>query len=134
MAQKILSEEQLRKYVEQEVREALINESMNENITDEDGLLAGLAGLMPIIRQVGGIRNLSMESILGVILGQIAVAPILTKLLNTIGIPADGKFGQFIINTAVSAGGAYLGDWVDKKWDLIGLDNIFKGSTPTANA
>lgn len=116
MAQKIMNEGQLREYVEQEVRTALMNEKIDE------GLLSGLAGIAPIVRKVGGVKNLSMESIIGVILGQVAIAPLLTKLLATIGIPADSAFGKFIIQTAVSAGGAYLGDWIDKKWDPIGLN------------
>lgn len=126
MSQKVLNEAQLREYVEQEVRKTLVSEGIDENITDE-GLFSALAGIMPLIKKVGGVKNLSMESVLGVILGQVAIAPILTKLLDAIGIPSNGKFGQFIIKTAVSAGGAYLGDWIDKKWDPIGGDNIFKG-------
>lgn len=118
MAQKVLNEEQMREYVENEVRKALMNEDIDE------GLLSGLGGILPLIKKVGGIKNLSMESIVGVILGQIAIAPILTKLLTSLGIPADGPFGKFIIQTAVSAGGAYLGDWIDKKWDPIGADNF----------
>ena len=121
MAQKVLNEEQMREYIENEVRSALLAEGIDENMTDE-GLISGLAGILPLIRKVGGIKNLSMESIIGVILGQIAIAPLLTKLLAAIGIPADSAFGKFIVQAAVSAGGAYLGDWIDKKWDPIGLD------------
>ena len=131
MAEKRLNEEQMREYVEQEVRKALMNEDIDEGIFGNLG--GALAGIFPLIKKVGGIKNLSMESIAGVILGQIAIAPILTKLLAAMGIPADSKFGQFVINSAVSAGGAYLGDWIDKKWDPIGVDNggflgIGKGS------
>jgi hypothetical protein len=121
MEQKILSEEQMREYVEQEVRKAL----MNENI-DEAGVLSGLLGGV----LGNGFKMPSLEAILGAALGNILIAPLLTKLLNTIGIPADGALGKFIIETAVSAGGAKLGDWIDQKWDPIGLDNIFRGSKP----
>jgi hypothetical protein len=121
MEQKILSEEQMREYVEQEVRRAL----MNENI-DEAGVLSGLLGGV----LGNGFKMPSLEAILGAALGNILIAPLLTKLLNTIGIPADGALGKFIIETAVSAGGAKLGDWIDQKWDPIGLDNIFRGSKP----
>lgn len=120
MAQKVLNEEQMREYIENEVKAALLAEGIDENM--DEGLLSGLAGILPLIKKVGGIKNLSMESIMGVLLGQIAIAPILTKLLTSLGIPADGALGKFIIQTAVSAGGAYLGDWIDKKWDPVGLD------------
>lgn len=115
MAQMKLNEEQMREYVEQEVRKAL----MNENI-DEAGLLSGLLG-----GALGnGFKMPSMEAIIGAVLGNIAIAPLLTKLLNVIGIPADGPLGKFIVETAVTAGGAKLGQWIDEKWDPIGLDNM----------
>lgn len=105
----------MREYVEQEVRKAL----MNENI-DEAGLLSGLLG-----GALGnGFKMPSMEAIIGAVLGNIAIAPLLTKLLNVIGIPADGPLGKFIVETAVTAGGAKLGQWIDEKWDPIGLDNM----------
>lgn len=117
MAQKVLSEEQMREYVEQEVRKAL----MNENI-DEAGLLSGLLG-----GALGnGFKVPSMEAIIGAVLGNVLIAPILTKLLTSLGIPADSPIGKFIVETAVTAGGAKLGDWIDQKSDPIGLDNIFK--------
>ena len=113
-----LNEEQMREYVEQEVRKAL----MNENI-DEAGLLSGLLG-----GALGnGFKMPSMEAIIGAVLGNVAIAPLLTKLLNVIGIPADGPLGKFIIETAVTAGGAKLGQWIDEKWDPIGLDNMLGG-------
>ena len=42
MAQKVLSEAQMREYVEQEVRRALMNENIDEGI--DEGLLDALAG------------------------------------------------------------------------------------------
>lgn len=121
MAQKVLNEEQMREFIEQEVRQAL----MNENI-DESGVLSTLLG--------GGIGNgfkfPSAEAIIGAVLGNVMIAPLLEKLLNTIGIPVNGPLGKFIVETAVSAGGAKLGDWIDQKFDPIGLDNLFRGSTP----
>lgn len=123
MGQKVLNEEQMRALVEEEVRKAL----MTENI-DEAGLLSGLLGGV----LGNGFKIPSMEGLVGAILGNIAIAPILTKLLNTLGIPADQPAGKFIIETAVTAGGAKLGDWIDKKYDLIGLDNLFRGRTPAS--
>jgi len=111
MAQKVLNEEQMREYVEQEVRKALMNEEI-----DEEKILKKLPGF-------------SWETLIGAVLGRVAVAPILVKLLTSLGIPADGAFGKFIINTAVTAGGAYLGDWIDKNHNLIGSSNGPDSST-----
>ena len=122
MAQKVLNEVQLREYVEQEVRKALMNESVNEGWLS--GILGGLVG--------NGLKMPSLEAIIGAFLGNVLIAPILTKLLTAIGVPADSPLAKFIIETAVSAGGAKLGDWIDQKWDPIGIDNIFRGSTPKA--
>lgn len=127
MAQKVLNEEQMREYVEQEVRKALMNEEIDEGVLDWLSRLAGrsdgqsgMPGWMNILDKLPGF---SWETLIGAVLGRVAVAPILTKLLTSLGIPADGAFGKFIINTAVTAGGAYLGDWIDKNHNLIGGSN-----------
>jgi hypothetical protein len=108
MAQKTLNEQQLRKYVENEVRNTLLNEGIDE------GILSKLFDKLP---------GFSWESVIGAVLGHVAIAPILKKLLTAIGIPCDGKFGQFIINAVADTGMAYVGDWVDKKWNPIGRSN-----------
>ena len=125
MAQKVLNEEQMRKYIENEVRNTLLAEGMNENMTDENILkfLSNLTG-------IGNGQGISMEGIAGAILGHIAIAPILRKLLNTIGIPADGPLGKFILDRVAEVGGYSVGQWIDRKWDPIGLDNIARGRTP----
>ena len=108
----------MRNYVEQEVRKTLMNEGL-----DEAGFLSSILG-----GALGnGFKRPSMEAIIGAVLGNVMVAPILAKLLTTIGIPADQPLGKFIIETAITAGGAKLGDWIDQKYDPIGMDNIFKG-------
>lgn len=122
--QKILNEEQMRKYVEQEVRKAL-SENTNEGLSSvASGLLGGILG--------NGLRVPSMEGIIGTVLGNIFITPIIAKLLDSIGIPTDSAIAKFIIETAVSAGGAKLGNWIDDKYDPIGIDNIFRGSTPSS--
>ena len=120
MDQKVLNEEQMREYVENEVRKALMKEEIDENFLST--LLGGVFG--------NGLKKPSMEAIIGAVLGNVAIAPLLTKLLVSLGIPADSAIGKFIVETAVSAGGAKLGDWIDKKWDPIGMDNIFSGRQP----
>ena len=128
MTQKVLNEEQMRAFVEQEVRKALMEGNMNENMTDED-----ILDWLSKITGIGNGQGISMEGIVGAILGHIAITPILTKLLNVIGIPADGALGQFILKRVSEVGGYSLGQWIDRKWDPIGMDNIIGGAKPTTN-
>ena len=127
MGQKVLNEEQMREYVEQEVRKALMNEEINEGVLDWLMKLFGggngqngTPNWMGILEKLPGF---SWETLIGAVLGRVAVAPILTKLLVSIGIPADSPLVKFVVNTAVTTGGAYLGDWIDKNHNLIGGSN-----------
>lgn len=125
MSQKVLNEEQMREYIESEVRKALISEGIDEGFGMD--LINWLGGLFSGGQNGEGfgsrLKNISAEGIIGAILGHIAIAPILTRILEAIGIPADGQIGQLIIKTAVDIGGYSLGQWVDKKWDIIpGVD------------
>lgn len=105
MAQQVMNEAQMRGYVEKEVRKALLK----ENVTDE-GLISGILGMIPY---VAGGGNLSLESLIGGILGQFTVAPLLKLLLNAIGIRSNSKVFEFIMNAAGTYGGARLGDLLD---------------------
>ena len=136
MAQKVLSEAQMREYVEQEVRRALmnegvgnnilsesINEALEENMTDE-GVLDWLQNLLGgrMGGQQGNGPHISMEGIVGAILGRF-LAPVLEKLLAKIGIEPKSPIGSIIIKAASTMGGYGLGQLVDRKWDPIGVDN-----------
>lgn len=136
MAERKLNEEQMRRYIENEVRKALmeerqgrsllsesISEVLDENMTDE-GFLDWIQNLLG--GGQGNGRGISMEGIIGGILGRF-FAPVLGKLLEKIGIRADGEIGKLILNAASSVGGYALGQWVDKKWDPIGIDNNRNG-------
>lgn len=136
MAQKVLSEAQMREYVEKEVRKALmsegnsnniltesINEALEENMSDE-GIMDWLKNLLG--GQMGGQQgngpHVSMEGIVGAILGRF-LAPVLEKLLAKIGIEPKSPIGSIIIKAASTMGGYGLGQLVDRKWDPIGADN-----------
>lgn len=138
MGQKVLSESQMREYVEQEVRRALMNENRNntilsesisealeENMTDE-GILDWLKNLLGGNDKQTGNENfkpgISMEGIIGAILGRF-FAPVLGKLLSKIGINPNSLIGSVIIKAASTMGGYGIGQFVDKKWDPIGVDN-----------
>jgi hypothetical protein len=138
MAQKFLNEAQMRKYVEGEVRKALMNEkrensllkeSINEALeesTMDEGVMDWLNNLLGMGSQSGnqqqGRQGISAEGIVGAILGRF-LAPVLEKLLAKIGIEPKSPIGSLIIKAATSMGGYGIGQWVDKKWDPIGVDN-----------
>lgn len=138
MSQKVLNETQMRKYVEEQVRAALVNEQkestllkesidevLSENMTDE-GVMDWLKTLIGNSLGKNGNNpagpNISMEGIVGAILGRF-MAPVLGKLLAKIGIDPNGAIGSVIVKAASTAGGFGLGQLVDKKWDPIGLGN-----------
>lgn len=142
MAKKALNEAQLREYVEQEVRKALVNENMGspllnecinevikENMTNE-WALDWLVNLFNGNKQTGDNGGgVSLEGIVGAILSRF-FAPVLKKFLEKIGIMPDSKVGKFLLDLAVTYGGYAIGQLIDKKWDPIGFDNIFRGSQP----
>lgn len=138
MAEKRLNEEQMRAYVESEVRKALmegrqdncilnecINEAIDEGMMDE-GVLDWLKTLLGNSVGANGQNpqgpKISMEGIIGAILGRF-FAPVLEKLLNKIGIRPKSELGSVIVKAASTMGGYGLGQLVDKKWDPIGIDN-----------
>ena len=141
MSQKVLNEAQMRKYIESEVRKALmnenkensllkesINEALEESMTDEgvEGVMDWLNNLLGMGGQSGnqqqGRQGVSAEGIVGAILGHF-LAPVLEKLLAKIGIEPKGPIGSIIVKAASTMGGYGLGQLVDKKWDPIGIDN-----------
>jgi hypothetical protein len=131
MAQKVLSEAQMREYVEQEVRKTLMNENIDEGVF---GTLIGLVGgLYPIIRRLG-LKNISLESIVCATLANVAIAPLIGRILEAIGIPANGAVGQMLLKAASSYGGGSLGNWLHQNWDVLGLDNILGGQGAAAGA
>ena len=127
MAQKILGEEQMREYIEQEVRNALmenkgktilqesIDEVLDENMTDENFLqwISGLFG-----GQEGSGKGFQAETIIGAILGRLA-APLLRRILSNLGVDADGTVGKAITNALSTTLGAIGGQKVGEKWNPI---------------
>ena len=130
MAQKVLNEEQMREYVEQEVRKALMNEELGENMTDEGKILDALKQLTGI----GNGQGISMEGIIMAILGHNFIPRLLSGILNAIGIPTDGALGQWILKRVGEVGGYSIGQWLDRQYDFIGLDNLLNGRQPQNGA
>ena len=134
MTQKVLSEAQMREYVEREVRKTLmkgsgensllsesINEVLAENMADE-GIFDWLQNLFGGAQNKQGGSGVSMEGIIGAILGRF-MAPVLSNLLAKVGIDPSGPIGSILVKAASTIGGYKLGQMVDKKWDPIGVDN-----------
>ena len=134
MTQKVLSEAQMREYVEREVRKALmkgsgensllsesINEVLAENMADE-GIFDWLQNLFGGAQNKQGGSGVSMEGIIGAILGRF-MAPVLSNLLAKVGIDPSGPIGSILVKAASTIGEYKLGQMVDKKWDPIGVDN-----------
>ena len=134
MTQKVLSEAQMREYVEREVRKALmkgsgensllsesINEALAENMADE-GIFDWLQNLFGGAQNKQGGSGVSMEGIIGAILGRF-MAPVLSNLLAKVGIDPSGPIGSILVKAASTIGGYKLGQMVDRKWDPIGVDN-----------
>ena len=134
MSQKVLSEAQMREYVEREVRKALmegsgensllsesINEALAENMADE-GIFDWLQNLFGGAQNKQGGSGVSMEGIIGAILGRF-MAPVLSNLLAKVGIDPSGPIGSILVKAASTIGGYKLGQMVDRKWDPIGVDN-----------
>ena len=134
MTQKVLSEAQMREYVEREVRKALmkgsgensllsesINEVLAENMADE-GIFDWLQNLFGGAQNKQGGSGVSMEGIIGAILGRF-MAPVLSNLLAKVGIDPSGPIGSILVKAASTIGGYKLGQMVDRKWDPIGVDN-----------
>ena len=128
MAQKKLNEDQMRGYIEQEVRRALMSESkgktvlqesidevLAENMTDE-GFLDWLSNLFG--GQGGSGKGFQAETILGAILGRLA-APLLRSLLRHLGVDADGQLGRAITNALSATLGGIAGQKVGEKWNPI---------------
>lgn len=134
MAQKVLSEAQMREYVEREVRKALmegksensllsesINEVLAENMADE-GVVDWLKNLFGKAQNGQGGSGISMEGVIGAILGRF-MAPVLSNLLSKVGVDPNGAIGSILIKAASTLGGYKLGQMVDKKWDPINIGN-----------
>ena len=128
MAQKALNEQQMREYVESEVRKALMNESKSktvlqesidevlaENMADE-GFMQWLSKLFG--GQEGSGKGFQAETILGAILGRLA-APLLRRILAKLGVDADGELGRAITNAVATSLGAIGGQRVGEKWNPI---------------
>lgn len=110
MAQKVLNEEQMREYVEQEVRSALMNENMDEGwIMDKImGLLNGGSGKNIIGSYIK--EHMNPADLINLAIGIFGVAPIARWLCNAIGIDVNGPLAKVLITALSGMGAMAIGD------------------------
>lgn len=110
MAQKVLNEEQMRGYVEEEVRAALLNENMDEGwLMDKIvGLLNGNSGKNIIGSYIK--EHMNPADLINLAIGVFGVAPIARWLCNAIGLDVNGPLAKLLITALAGMGTMAIGD------------------------
>lgn len=130
MAQKTLNEEEMRKYIEGEVRKALMEENINEEL--DEGMLDLIAG--KLFRN-GGEPNgflgklikehMNFPDLMNLVIGIFGVAPIVKWLCGAFGIDVNGPLGNVLVRALSAAGTVAVGDAIQNR---RGLQNAGGGS------
>lgn len=130
MAQKTLNEEEMRKYIEGEVRKALMEENINEEL--DEGMLDFIAG--KLFRN-GGEPNsflgklikdhMNFPDLMNLVIGIFGVAPIVKWLCGAFGIDVNGPLGNVLVRALSAAGTVAVGDAIQNR---RGLQNAGGGS------
>ena len=117
MGQKVLNEEQMREYVEQEVRKALMNEDMDEGrILDFiTGKLFGNGGDPTSLFGRLIKDHMNFPDIMNLVIGIFGVAPIVKWLCGVFGINVDGPLGNLLVRALSGAGAVAIGDAIQAK-------------------
>lgn len=132
MAEKVLNEEQMRQYVESEVRKALMNEQIDENITDE-GILDFLASKLFSNGDATNIfgklikDHMNFPDLMNLVIGIFGVAPIVKWICGIFGIDVNGPLGNLLVRALSAAGTVAIGDAIQNKRAARG--NGLGGST-----
>ena len=110
MAQKIMNEGQLREYVEQEVRTALMNENIDEGwLMDKiSGLLNGNSGRGIIANYIK--QHMNPADLINLAIGIFGVAPIVKWLCSAFGIDVNGPIGNVLVRALSGMGAMAIGD------------------------
>ena len=121
MAQKVLNEEEMRKYIENEVRNALIKENIDEEL-DEGRILDFIAGKL---FNGGGEPNgflgklikdhMNFPDLMNLVIGIFGVAPIVKWLCGVFGINVDGPLGNLLVRALSGAGTVAIGDAIQAR-------------------
>lgn len=120
MAQKVLSEAQMREFVEREVRKALVNENIDEGI--DEGLLDALAGrLFDGDGNASGVlgrlikEHMNFPDLMNLVIGIFGVAPIVKWLCKAFGIDINGPIGKLLVTALSGFGTVAVGDMIQNR-------------------
>lgn len=126
MAQKILSEEQMREYVENEVRMTLISEGMCESLDEDidEGLLGRIGDWLKgrLEKKVGGSRigsfideHANTEDLINLAIGVFGVGTIAKWLCQAIGIDMSSPLARFLVRAISGYAALKVGDRIQAK-------------------
>jgi uncharacterized membrane protein YeaQ/YmgE (transglycosylase-associated protein family) len=120
----------MRKYIEGEVRKALMEENINEEL--DEGMLDFIAG--KLFRN-GGEPNsflgklikdhMNFPDLMNLVIGIFGVAPIVKWLCGAFGIDVNGPLGNVLVRALSAAGTVAVGDAIQNR---RGLQNAGGGS------
>lgn len=120
MSQKVLNEEQLREYVEQEVRSALMNENIDEGL--DENAINWLAGkLFSNGGNPNGVlgrlikEHMNFPDLMNLVIGIFGVAPIVKWLCGAFGIDVDGPIGNLLVRALSGLGTVAIGDAIQNR-------------------
>jgi uncharacterized membrane protein YgcG len=115
MGQKVLNEEQMREYVEQEVRKALMNEQLDEGLLDflSDKLFSNGSPNSAFGRLIKDHMN--FPDLMSLVIGIFGVAPIVKWLCGAFGINVNGPLGDLLVRALSGAGAVAVGDMIQNK-------------------
>lgn len=119
MEQKVLNEEQMREYIENEVRMALLAEGIDETL-DEGPILDKIMGFLTGSRGLGLVGNyikehMNIEDLISFAIGIFGVAPIVRWLCGRLGISVEGPIGKLIVTALSGLGSVAIGDVIQAR-------------------
>lgn len=130
MAQKVLNEEQMRKYIENEVRNTLLREGFNEDIDEglDEGIFTGIAGKIGdwlkgrLEKRVGNSRignfiedHANTEDLINLAIGIFGVGTIAKWICQAIGIDMSSPLANILVRAISGYAALRIGDSIQDK-------------------
>lgn len=120
MGQKVLNEEQMRQYVEGEVRKALMEGNIDEGL--DENVINWLAG--KLFGNGGGPNSIlgrlikdhmNFPDLMNLVIGIFGVAPIVKWLCGAFGIDVDGPLGNLLVRALSGVATVAIGDAIQNR-------------------
>lgn len=120
MGQKVLNEEQMRQYVEGEVRKALMEGNIDEGL--DENVINWLAG--KLFGNGGGPNSIlgrlikdhmNFPDLMNLVIGIFGVAPIVKWLCGAFGVDVDGPLGNLLVRALSGVGTVAIGDAIQNR-------------------